>query len=101
MNIQCVNSEEIVYTIHITNNVLKQWQDLKQSHCINFSYVEILNIFLSQNHAIIIKKDCTRIEERLRRLVQRLKGIPRGKGVGLQSTLANGAKVSQSVMVNF
>ena len=68
MNIQCVNSEDIVYTLHITNNVLKQWQDLKQSHCINFSYVEKLNIFLAQNHAIIIKKDCTRIEERLRRL---------------------------------
>ena len=73
------NSEEIVYTIHITN-VLKQWQDLKQSHCINFSYIEILNIFLAQNHAIIIKKDCTRIEERLRRLASEAKRNSSGKG---------------------
>lgn len=90
MNIQCVNSEEIVFTdVHITNhNVLKslkQWQDLKdtqQSNGISLSFVEILNLFLARNHAIIIKKDCTRIEERLRRLTSEVIDISASLSVG-------------------
>lgn len=32
VNAQCTkNAEEIVFTVHITNNVLKQWQDLKDT----------------------------------------------------------------------
>ena len=82
VNTQCVNSDEIVFTVHITNNVLKQWQDLKdtqQSKDISFSFVEILNLFLAQNHAIVIKKDCSRIEERLRRLASVAKRNSSGK----------------------
>ena len=45
VNIQSVNAEEIVYTIHITNNV-----------GIRLSFIQILNCFLARNYAIIIKK---------------------------------------------
>jgi hypothetical protein len=26
---QCINADEIVFTVHITNHVLKSWQDFK------------------------------------------------------------------------
>ena len=75
VNIQSVNSEEIVFTVHITNNVLKQWQDLKdtkKSNGISLSFVYLSNIFLARHHAII-KNDCMGIEERLRRLTSEAK----------------------------
>ena len=83
VNIQSVNAEEIVYTIHITNNVLKKWLDLKDSQLLNgirhLRFVEILNCFLARNHAIIIKKDCMRIEEQLKRLTSEAKKKSSGK----------------------
>ena len=48
---------------------MKQRHDLKVKKMTNYlSYVEILNLFLAQNHAALIRKDCTRINEHLRRL---------------------------------
>lgn len=83
---QCVNSEEVVFTVHITNDVLKRWHDFKNTQSLNgiktFSFVELLNLFLAQNHAIVIKKNCSRIEERLRRYTSATKAKSCGKRGG-------------------
>ena len=64
---QCVSSEDVVFTIHITNKVLKSWQDFKaKGILLNFSFVKILNNFLAEKYAILVQKDCKRIEEGLR-----------------------------------
>ena len=38
-----------------------------------FSYIEILNCFLSKKHAVLVKKDCKRIEEVLRKVCSTVK----------------------------
>ena len=77
---QCVSSEEIVFTLHITNEVLKSWQDFKgKDILLNFSFVEILNHFLAEKYAILVKKDCNRIEEGLRKLCSKVKSGFKGK----------------------
>jgi hypothetical protein len=84
VNRQCVSSEEIALTVHITNTVLKSWEDLKEKEVLlPFSYVTILNSFLAENHAVLVRKDCTRIEEVLRKLCSRVKSAFKGKS-GLQ-----------------
>ena len=63
VNRQCVSSEEVAFTVHTTNEVLKSWQDYKEKGTLlPFSYIDILNCFLSENHAVLVKKDCRRIE---------------------------------------
>ena len=52
---QTVNADEIVFTIHITNKILKSWDDIRQM--ISCSFVEILNCFLA-------KKLCNSSKER-------------------------------------
>ena len=55
---QCISSDQIAFTLHITNNVLKSWQDLKEKDILlEFSFVRILNYFLAENYAILIKED--------------------------------------------
>ena len=36
VNCQCINTEEVVFTLHITNKVLKQWHDLKVNQTTNY-----------------------------------------------------------------
>ncbi len=58
VNTQCVNSDEIVFTVHITNNVLKQWQDLKdtqQSKDISFSFVNRGRSFKNKMRRLVLK----------------------------------------------
>ncbi|CAB4014402.1 Hypothetical predicted protein [Paramuricea clavata] len=77
---QCINSEEIIFTLHITNEVLKSWEDFKgKGISLNFSFVEILNYFLAEKYAILVKKDCKRIEEGLRKLCSKVKSGFKGK----------------------
>ena len=74
---QTVNADEIVFTLHITNKVLKSWHDIKET--LSCSFVEILNCFLAENFAILIKKDDKRINDHLRRLVSFAKSNSKGK----------------------
>jgi hypothetical protein len=77
---QCISSEEIIFTLHITNEVLKSWEDFKgKGISLNFSFVEILNYFLAEKYAILVKKDCKRIEEGLRKLCSKVKSGFKGK----------------------
>jgi hypothetical protein len=75
---QCINADEIVFTVHITNHVLKSWQDFKETG-ICFTFIDLLNHFLGENYAILIKQDCKRIEDHLRRLSSSAKTNFRGK----------------------
>ena len=73
MKRQCISSEEIAFTLHITNVVLKSWQDFKENGILlDFSFVQILNCFLAENHAVLVKKDCKRVEEVLRKLCSKV-----------------------------
>ena len=80
VNRQCVSSEEVAFTIHTTNEVLKSWQDFKEKGTVlPFTYIDILNCFLSENHAVLVRKDCNRIEEVLRKVCSRVKANFKGK----------------------
>ena len=71
---QCISLDQIAFTLHISNNVLKSWQDLKEKEILlEFSFVRILNYYLAENYAMLIKEDCKRIEELLRRLCSKVK----------------------------
>lgn len=62
-----VNENEIVFTVKIPYEHLISLYDLKQNgELAGFSYVEILNAFISQ-HSIKVKVDCERINGILRR----------------------------------
>ena len=75
---QSVDEAEIVFTIHINNEVLKSWEDLKQKgHSVSF--VDLLNYFLAVSHPVLIKTDSERIEGHLRRLASSVKQKFRGK----------------------
>ena len=76
---QCINADEIVFTVHITNQVLKNWQDLKEETANCFSFVDIPNHFLGEKYAILIKQDSKQIEDHLRRLASSSKANFRGK----------------------
>ena len=59
---------------------MKSWEDLKEKEVLlPFSYVTILNCFLAKNHAVLVKKDCKRVEEVLRKLCLRVKSAFKGK----------------------
>lgn len=74
---QTVNADEIVFTLHITNKALKSWYDIRET--LSCSFVEILNCFLAENYAILIKKDNKRIDDHLRRLASYAKSNSKGK----------------------
>lgn len=75
---QFINGEDVAFTVHINNNVLKSWQDFKEIHR-NISFIALLNHFLGQKYAILIKQESERIEDHLRRLASSSKANFRGK----------------------
>jgi uncharacterized protein (UPF0335 family) len=76
---QITNEEELFITIHITNECLKSWYDFKfKSVDANPTFIDILNVFLGENYAILIKNGCTRIEDHIRRLTSMVKSSFRG-----------------------
>lgn len=80
VNRECIISEEIVYTVHITNEVLKSWQEFRaKGIVVDFNYIGILNCFLAENYAILVKTDCQRIEEVLRKLCAKVTSNFKGK----------------------
>ena len=83
---QTVYANEIVFTIHIANKMLKSWHDIRQT--VSCSFVEILNCFLAENFAILVKKDNKRIDDHLRRIVSFAKSNSMGKSAD-QNNLHN------------
>ncbi len=74
MKRQCISSEEIAFTLHVTNKALKSWQDRKDKDTLlDFSFVRILNCFLAENYALLVKKDRKRVEELLRKFCSKVK----------------------------
>ena len=69
-----VRFDEIAFTVHVDNQVLKSWQDLKDhGMLLDFTFLGILNCFLAESHTILVKSDCQRIEEVLRKLCSKVK----------------------------
>ena len=65
---QSVNSDEIL-TIHVTNNCLKSWYDFKERiHFAHFTNIDIANALIGEKYGILIRQDCEKIENHLRRL---------------------------------
>jgi len=62
---QLLNEHEIALTLHITNRCLRNWFDLSKLGVPN---IEMANAFLAEYHAVRIKKDSKRVEDRLRKL---------------------------------
>lgn len=57
---QKVDQDELFITIHVTNECLKSWYDFKVQEEVNANhctFVNILNAFLREKHAIIVKED--------------------------------------------
>lgn len=70
---ETVQENEIAFTINLTVKVLRSWYDNKDGDVLkSFSYVQILNVLISQ-YRIKIKEDCIRIQERLRRVCNEAK----------------------------
>ena len=91
---QTVNADEIVFTLHITNRALKSWHDIRET--LSCSFVEILNCFLAENFAILIKKDNKRINDHLRRLTSFAKSNSKGKS---GSALVNYDRASKRIAI--
>ena len=83
MNRGDVGAEEIAFTLHLTNRILKHWWEVKlkvnQTNDRFISYVEILNLYLAKYQAVLIKDGCVRIEERLRRIASNAVNNSKGK----------------------
>ena len=78
---QCISSTEIVLTVHVPHDCLRQWYDAKQgvlreTEC---TYVQILNACIRTCPNGVKIQDGERIEGRLRRSCLRAKQKFRGK----------------------
>ena len=75
---QCVSAEEIIFTVHISYECLRQWHKVR-STLSGIGHVEILNALLQERNAVKVKEDCERIEGRLRRACSEIKSKYAGK----------------------
>lgn len=63
---QCISANEVVLTIHIGNECLKQWHDAKVN--IGCTFIQIVNaVFRHQKQLVRVKDDAYRLEGCLRR----------------------------------
>ena len=63
---------------------------------LDVSFVQILNCFLAENHAVLVKKDCKRVEEVLRKLCSKVNSNFKGK-IGTDYTTF--ARQSRSIAI--
>lgn len=96
VNKQCISSEQIAFTLHITNKALKSWQEFNEKGILSFSYIQIVNCFLAENHAVLVKKDCQRMEELLRKLCAKVRNDFKRKS---GSNYVNFARQSKKVVI--
>lgn len=69
----------IVFRICFTCECLISWYHVKNSTAVANSYIEILNVFLSEKYGMKVKEDCSRLEGRLRRLCSETQSKITGK----------------------
>lgn len=58
--------EDVAFTVHLPFEYLRSCCKAKQTSLAEWSYVQILNAFISEKYAIKIKEDSLRVEELLR-----------------------------------
>ena len=73
-----VSAEEIIFTVHISYECLRQWHKVR-STLSGIGHVEILNALLQERNAVKVKEDCERIEGCLRRACSEIKSKYVGK----------------------
>ena len=86
---QCVSANEIVLTIHVGNECLKQWYAAKAQ--IGCTYIQIINAVLREEKQLLrVKDDAHRLEGRLRRSCSEVKSkLARKTGNKYRKYLAN------------
>ena len=76
-NKQCVSDKEIVLTVHLPNESLRKWSDVrkKTSHLSSgaCTYIQMLNTFLYANCGYRVKEKCLRVEKRLEKACSEIK----------------------------
>lgn len=81
----CVSADKIVITVHVSHERLRNLDEAKRSGAlqkVGYGYIDVLNAHLAEKlHSVQIKKDCSRIEGRLRRacgeVVKQIRGEER------------------------
>lgn len=83
----CISENETVVTIHVGNEILKHWHEVKKD--LGCTYVEIINVVLRDQALLLrVKDDCERIEGRLRRVCGELTSKFKGKSGSAYRKLA-------------
>ena len=87
---QCVNSDEILLTINVTNKCLKSWYEFKEQKAFpDVKFIDIANALIGEKFGILIRRDCERIENHFRRLASTVKSQFVGKNGRDYATFGN------------
>ena len=71
---QCVNSDQILLTVNVTNKCLKSWYEFKEQKAFpDVTFIDIANALIGERFGILIRRDCERIENHFRRLASTVK----------------------------
>ena len=71
---QCVNSDQILLTVNVTNKCLKSWYEFKEQKAFpDVKFIDIANALIGERFGILIRRDCERIENHFRRLASTVK----------------------------
>ncbi len=79
----CISADKIALTVYVSYEWLKNLDEAKQSGVLQqtgYGCIDVLNLHLAEKlHTVQIKKDCSRIEGRLRRACSEIVNKFRGK----------------------
>ena len=71
---QCVNTDQILLTVNVTNKCLKSWYKFKEQKPFpDVTFIDIANALIGERFGILIRRDCERIENHFRRLASTMK----------------------------
>lgn len=93
---QCFSATEIVLTVHVPYDCLRQWYNCMQEilRGTGCTYVEILNACIRESCSTGVRiKDGERIEDRLRRSCQRAKAKFTGKSGAYRKLMEESMKI--------
>jgi len=77
---QCVNSDQILLTVNVTNKCLKSWYEFKEQKAFpDVKFIDIANASIGERFGILIRRDCKRIENHFRRPTSTVKSQFVGK----------------------
>ena len=80
------------FTLIVDNKCLKSWYDLKKQVPDIISYVKIINCFLADGYAVLLKENCARVENHIRKMAVISKTKLSTKRGRAYTVFANGSK---------